>query len=81
MQFIGGIEFIGSNNHNSRETNPADFDTISEWFRSVKEFHTQQAACGDYDGREIIIRIYARPFRNSDEMLIAEYAITNLYAI
>jgi hypothetical protein len=79
MQFFGSIEFIGDITRNSRQTAPADFDIISEWYRCVKEFYTQEAMCGDYKGSEIYIRIYSQAHRKGSEMLVSELVIDNPY--
>jgi len=57
LRFIGRLDFPYSQKAD-RLTAPMSFETMCDWASSVDEFFRQAIAAGDYDGTEVIVRIY-----------------------
>ena len=78
MKFFGVIEFLDSLTREGRQTNPTTFEIIGDWQRSVVDYFTQEANCGDYDGSEILINVYALT-SGQDDQLVSSNSIRNPY--
>lgn len=57
MRFFGAIAFLDSTRED-RVTAVTNFEVISDWYQSVKDFFLQEVMSGDYDGTEITISVY-----------------------
>lgn len=75
MNFIGFVTFNGSNAQ-SRETLPATFDVISDWYQSVVEYYKQEVITGNYDGYHVTVSV-----TTTDAELVIDTTIENPWAV
>lgn len=57
QKFVGAIAFLDSDVPD-RITKPGEFEVISDWFISVRDYFTQEVITGNYDGTAVLITVY-----------------------
>lgn len=88
MRFFGAIAFLDSTRED-RVTAVTNFEVISDWYQSVKEFFPQEVMSGDYDGTEIMISVYEyrghdgviTEFDYDSDRLVGHMTIRNPYYV
>lgn len=92
MKLIGMITFLDSAERENRQTAVMSFGIAADWFKSVKEFMTQEVMTGNYDGTEIMISVFQydgpasqfdfvpeSEFHYDSTNLVESYSIMNPY--
>lgn len=88
MQFIGAIAFLDSAERTDRVTNVMQFEVMTDWFTSVRDYFQEEVRTGFYDGSEILVTVYQfegnRPVTDFDydsERVIDSLSIMNPYYV
>lgn len=57
-KYFGVVEFLGSEERESRTTSVMDFELTAEWLRVTEETYRDVIMSGQYDGYEIVVLVY-----------------------